>query len=66
MVWTVVYVAPTRSVAERLRSMLEKEGFLPRLRPVGLTDNEDRSVEILVPESEVDEATELLGKAWAK
>jgi len=66
MVWTVVYVAPTRSVAERLRDVMQKEGLLPMLRSLGSDPSEDRSVEILVPESEVEEASQLLGKVWAR
>ncbi len=63
--WTVVYVAPNRSIAERLRSMLLAEGFLARLRAVGTTES-DSNVEIMVPESEVGEASELLGKALTR
>jgi len=66
MVWTVVYVASTRSLAERLRDILEKEGLLCMLRPVGSNDAEDHSVEILVPESEVDEASQLMSRVWAR
>lgn len=64
--WTVVYVAPTRSVAERLRDVMQKEGLLPMLRSISAEDAEDRSVEILVPESEAEEASQLLGKVWAR
>lgn len=64
--WTVVYVAPNRLIAERLHNILVKEGFLSRLRAVGTVDSDDRSVEIMVPESEVDEASELLGKALTR
>jgi len=62
-VWTVVYVAPTKSTAERLKNMLQKEGLLPMLRPVGLGEDGRCNIEILVPESEAEEASQVLGKA---
>lgn len=59
--WTVVYIAPSKSVAERLKDVLTSEGLLVSLRTVGLPHNgEGGSYEILVPESEVDEAMEII------
>ena len=59
--WTVVYIAPNRNSAESLKEVLETEGLLVQLRPVGLPQSGDgNSVEILVPESEVEEAHEIL------
>ncbi len=59
--WTVVYIAPSRSVAESLQNVLNSEGLLVMLRTIGLPHVGDSSaVEILVPESEVDEALEIL------
>jgi hypothetical protein len=59
--WTVVYIAPNRVSAENLKNVLVKEGVLVQLRPVGLPQSGDaNSVEVLVPESEVEEAHELL------
>ena len=61
--WTVVYIAPNRTVAENLRQVLTNEGLLVQLRPVGLPSaGEANSVEILVPESEVEEAHEILAE----
>lgn len=59
--WTVVYIAPTKGVAERIKEKLATEGLLVQLRPLGLPQGkESGSVEILVPESEVDEALEII------
>lgn len=59
--WTVVYIAPNKTVAEMLKEVLTNEGVLVMLRPIGLPHmGETGSVEILVPESEVDEAMEIL------
>jgi len=59
--WTVVYIAPNKNEAERLQKLLTNEGLLVKLRAVGLSqDNSVGSVEILVPESEVDEALEVI------
>lgn len=59
--WTVVYIAPSRTVAESLQEVLSSEGLLVQLRTIGIPQVADSSaVEILVPESEVDEAMEIL------
>ena len=62
--WTVVYIAPNRATAEMLKNYLTAEGLLVMLRPVGVPHLGDSgSVEILVPESEVEEAHEVLSTA---
>ena len=33
--WTVVYIAPNRVVADMLKDLLEQEGILTLLRPNG-------------------------------
>jgi len=59
--WTVVYIAPNKLVAESLQNVLSGEGLLVMLRLIGLPHVGDSgAVEILVPESEVDEAMEIL------
>lgn len=59
--WTVVYIAPTLKEAEKLEKRLSTEGFLVKLRTIGLSHTNDSCpVEILVPESEVDEALEAI------
>lgn len=54
--WTVVFIAPNRDEAERIRSILTREGILVKLKNTGT----QQSVEVLVPESEADEALEIL------
>jgi len=62
--WTVVYIAPNRTAAEMLKQVLAGEGLLVMLRPIGVPHLGDSgSVEILVPESEVEEAHEILSSA---
>ncbi|NLO97650.1 MAG: glutamate decarboxylase [Peptococcaceae bacterium] len=59
--WTVIYIAPTRSVAEKYQKALSEEGILVQLRAVGAyQQSNNNSVEILVPESEAEEAHEIL------
>lgn len=59
--WTVVYIALGKKEAERLEKLLTAGGFLVKLRAIGLQQADNiRSVEILVPESEVDEAMEII------
>ena len=59
--WTVVYIAPNKKEAEKLQKLLTTEGFLVKLRVIGLPQaNNACSIEILVPESEVDEAMEII------
>lgn len=63
--WTVVYIAPDRITAETLRNKLNVEGLLVMLRAAGSPQINDASaVEILVPESEVEEAHEILSNIW--
>ncbi|MBE3587684.1 MAG: glutamate decarboxylase [Thermoanaerobacteraceae bacterium] len=59
--WTVVYIAPSKKEAERIKDLLSSEGFLVKLRELGLNQcGHHCSVEILVPEAEVDEALEVI------
>lgn len=59
--WTVVYIAPSKKEADKLQKILADEGFLVKLRVIGLPHANDAcSIEILVPESEVDEALEII------
>ncbi len=62
--WTVVYIASNRTIGEMLKSVLENEGILVMLRSIDTPHfGESSSVEILVPESEVEEAHEILSEA---
>lgn len=58
--WAVVYIAPSRKIAEQIRDLLQREGLLVRLRSVGPDQDDDSCVEVLVPEAEAGEALELL------
>lgn len=59
--WTVVYIAPHKREAERIKDLLSREGFLVKLKSVGLSQSGDCGpVEVLVPESEVEEAMEII------
>lgn len=59
--WTVIYIAPTKTIAEKYKNVLVDEGMLVQLRPIGSAQmGEHASVEILVPESEAEEAHEII------
>lgn len=55
--WTVIYIAPTAKIAERIRQKLTEEGFLVQVRPINLTKQQ---FEILVPEGELNDVQEVL------
>lgn len=55
--WTVIYIAPSKSKAERMEQKLSEEGFLVKIRPSSLSKQQ---YEILVPEGELDEVQEIL------
>jgi|HigsolmetaAR203D_1030402.scaffolds.fasta_scaffold00020_36 hypothetical protein len=55
--WTVIYIAPTQKIADRIKEQLAAEGFLVQVRPINLTKQQ---YEILVPEGELDEVQEVL------
>ncbi|WP_019536041.1 hypothetical protein [Paenibacillus ginsengihumi] len=55
--WTVIYIAPTAKIADRIKQRLTEEGFLVQARPINMTKNQ---FEILVPEGEVEEVQEVL------
>lgn len=59
--WTVIFIAPNKKEAERIEQVLSSEGLLVKLRFLGTTQQRDSgTVEILVPESEADEALEIM------
>ncbi len=58
--WTVVYIASSLPMAERLKALLERDGLLAQLRPLEVDEVGRGSVEVLVPEAEAEEAQELL------
>jgi hypothetical protein len=63
----VVYIAPNRATGEMIKELLENEGLLVMLRPVGVPHMGDSaSVEVLVPESEVEEAHEFIASSFGR
>ncbi|HWJ02324.1 MAG TPA: glutamate decarboxylase [Verrucomicrobiae bacterium] len=59
--WTVVFIAPNKTTAEMYKSILLNEGLLVQLRAIGSPNHgENCSVEILVPESEAEEAHDII------
>ncbi|MEW6424045.1 MAG: glutamate decarboxylase [Bacillota bacterium] len=59
--WTVVYIAPTKKEAEKIRLVLSGEGILVKLKAIGQPQQGiNCSIEILVPEAEADEALEII------
>ncbi|MCL6477119.1 MAG: glutamate decarboxylase [Peptococcaceae bacterium] len=59
--WTVVFIAPHMREAMKIKEILSGEGFLVKLKTVGLSQtSECGPVEVLVPESEVEEALEII------
>ena len=58
--WTVVYLAQSSEVALKLEDKLRKEGILVKQRPVSGSKDKDNYYEIIVPESEVEEAHNII------
>lgn len=55
--WTVVYMAQTKDIANNMEDLLSHEGILVKLRPISKNrETNDDYYEVLVPESEVEEA----------
>ncbi|MCL1919346.1 MAG: glutamate decarboxylase [Peptococcaceae bacterium] len=58
--WTVIYIAPNRATAEKYGEHLEQEGIFVQLRAVSRKETPQGMVEIQVPQSEAEEAHEIL------
>lgn len=55
--WTVVYMAQSKEIATKLQDFLTEEGILVKIRPISKNhENNDNYFEVLVPESEIEEA----------
>lgn len=62
--WTVVYIAKSMQIAEQIRGILEADGMLVKIRPIAKgAENAAGSCEVLVPESEVEQAHGLIIEA---
>jgi ribosomal protein S8 len=55
--WTVIYIAPSVKIAERIQEQLTDEGFLVKIKQAS---GSKQQYEILVPESEIDEIQDVL------
>jgi len=61
LMWTVIYIAANKNLAEKYQKALAAEGILTKLRPVSSSPlSNSTATEILVPESEAEEAHEIL------
>lgn len=58
--WTVVYIAANRTQAETMKNKLGEEGILANIRPAGVSMQGDGLYEVMVLESEADEANTML------
>ncbi len=57
--WTVVYMAQDREFVQQLQTILEDGGLIVKVRPV-CKDAGDNCFEVLVPESEIEQAHEMI------
>lgn len=62
IVWRVVYIASNHCTAESIKGILTGEGFLVIVRPTGAADGIGILFEVLVPQSEVEEAHEAISQ----
>lgn len=60
--WTVIHVAHQEEEAQKIQEQLNIEGFLVKLRKIGKLD--DAIFELLVPESEADEAHSVINNQY--
>ncbi len=59
--WTVIYIAQNKKVADKYKEALASEGILVQLRQLSLSQDINTSAyEVMVPESEAEEAHEIL------
>lgn len=58
--WTVVYIAQSKDGAEKLHEMLSEQDVLVKIRKIGKSRNTDGLFEVLVPETEVEDARVIL------
>lgn len=58
--WTVVYMAQNREKAGILQSALEQAGILVRVQTVGKMENTNDYLEVSVPETDVEEAHNII------
>ncbi len=58
--WTVVHVAQSKIEVEKIQKALKDQGVLVKIRQIGKSKNGQVLYEIIVPNSEVDDACSVL------
>jgi len=61
--WMVVYIAPNRKVANILKELLETEGIMVKLKESKFSGKEEKNIEVMVSEMEIEEANEVINNA---
>jgi hypothetical protein len=61
--WVAVYIASNRRIATILKQLLEIEGILVKLKESNSLVKEERNVEVMVTEIEIEEANEVINNA---
>ncbi len=56
--WTVVYISQSEDIAKEIKDLLEASQILVMMRSAG--EKEQKSFEILVPETEVEQAHNII------
>jgi hypothetical protein len=54
--WTVVHVAQSKAEVDKIEKALKDQGVLVKTRQIGKSKNGQALYEVLVPNSEVDDA----------
>lgn len=58
--WTVVYIAQSKLELDKIENALKEQGLLVKIRQIGKSKNGQALYEILVPKSEVNDASIIL------
>lgn len=54
--WTIVYIAREKDLADKIKTALAENGIIFKVREMGKDNPEDVCYEFLVPEAEVEQA----------
>lgn len=58
--WTVIYVSQTRQTAKKLMDELYASGIISKLRRADVSAGEESCLEVLVPNTEMEAAQDLI------
>ncbi|MGI6485137.1 MAG: hypothetical protein GX759_07000 [Thermoanaerobacterales bacterium] len=58
--WTVIYMATDKKTAAKVENAIKSEGFLVKMREIMKSKRHGSCIEILVPESEAQEAQRVI------